>query len=390
MSALRSSDVLIIGGGVMGSAVAYFLALRGASVVVLESDASYATASSALSASSIRQQFSTPVCMRMSRFGFEFMRAVSEHLSLRDEKIDVSLTERGYLYLANEATQAALQTAIDAQLANDAPVAKLSQAALAEKFPWLRSSDLALASIGLSDEGWFDGYALLQGFRRKARELGAVFLESSAVDLQRSGSRVHGVRTGSGTHSAAVIVNAAGFRAGEVARWAGVDLPIGPERRCVFAFHCRTAPTDMPLIIDPSGVYVRPDGTHFIAGGLATAHPGYETPCFEVDHEQFDEVIWPTLADRVPAFEEIRLIRGWAGQYDMNFFDHNAAIGWLPGIDGMLVVAGFSGHGMQHSAAAGRGVAELILDGAYRSLDLSDLDPARITQGRPLREYNLI
>jgi glycine/D-amino acid oxidase-like deaminating enzyme len=149
-------------------------------------------------------------------------------------------------------------------------------------------------------------------------------------------------------------------------------------------------PPNLPLLIDPSGVYVRPEGQVFIAGGPATPHPQADSPCFDVDYDQFETLIWPTLAARSSAFEAIKFVRAWAGQYEMNLFDHNALIGWTPGVEGLLIVAGFSGHGMQHAPAAGRGVAELILDGRYTSLDLSALDPDRLRQGRAIEELNII
>lgn len=380
--------VAIVGGGVMGCSAAYFLSRRGAAVAVIEADPSYATASSALSASSIRQQFSTPVCMAMSRYGFAFLSRVDEHLGLPDHPADVGLVERGYLYLADRDSAAELAAAISAQQARGAPVRGLCGAELAARFPWLNLNDLTLAALGEAQEGWFDGYSLLQAFRRKAKAQGVTFVHATATRLIQQSGRVTGVRTDAGDIAADVVINAAGFRAAEVARWAGVDLPIGPERRCIFVLDCPDAPRDLPLVVDPAGFYVRPEGALFITGGPALPSP--DGVCFEVDHAQFDEVIWPALAHRIPAFETLKVLRGWAGQYDMNVFDHNAVIGWAPDAPGLLLMAGFSGHGMQHAPAAGLGVSELILDGGYRTLDLTPLDPQRLAEGRPLRELNVI
>ena len=390
MGGQAARDVVIIGGGVMGSAAAYFLARRGATVRVLEADPTYRQSSSALSASSIRQQFSTPVCMAMSRFGFEFLSRGVGELDLPDEPAQVDLVERGYLYLARAEQAPQLEALLRIQHANGVPVSRLSTAELARRFPWLNTDDLALGAFGERQEGWFDGYSLLQAFRRRARSLGVEYVAEAATGLEIKSGRVRAVRSVGGPHPAGAVVNAAGFRAGEVAQWAGFDAPVAPERRCVFVFAGRDVPPELPLIIDPDGVYVRPEGALFIAGGPATPHPGRAPPCFDVDYDQFETLIWPTLAARCAAFEAIKFVRAWAGQYEMNLFDHNALVGWTPGVEGHLMMAGFSGHGMQHAPAAGRGVAELIFDGRYTTLDLSALDPGRLCERRPIQELNVI
>ena len=241
-----------------------------------------------------------------------------------------------------------------------------------------------------SGEGWFDGYSLLQAFRRKARQLGVVYVHDEAVDLILSGRRVTGVRTAkSGELLAQVVVNAAGPRAAGVAAWAGFTLPVAPERRCIFVFSCPEPPREMPLVVDPKGVYVRPEGPNFITGGPATPTNDPDPFALHVDYDQFDDFIWPTLAARIPAFERLKMTRAWAGHYEVNQFDHNALIGWAPGLEGLMLATGFSGHGMQHSAAAGRGVAELITTGGFTTLDLSTFSPDRLVTNQPIVELNI-
>ena len=385
-------DVVIIGGGVIGSSIAYHLAVAGErSILVLERDPTYARASSALSASSIRQQFSNPTCIRMSQFSFQFMRDIDEHLGIDGQPAELPLLERGYLYLADAAYSSALEAAIRVQKAHDVAVLRLDAAALERRFPWLNCADLELGALGTSGEGWFDGYTLLQAFRRKARHLGAVYLQDEAVDLIHAAARIRGVRTSTGAEFGAdVVVNAAGPHSASVAAWAGFALPVVPERRCIFTFSCPEVLDFIPLVIDPSGLYVRPEGQIFLAGGPATPVSGSDPLALEVDYGQFEDFIWPALAARIPAFERIKMTSAWAGHYEMNRFDHNALIGWTPGVEGLILATGFSGHGMQHSPAAGRAVAELITAGRFETLDLSALSPERLVRNEPFVELNIV
>lgn len=382
-------DVVIVGGGVVGSSIAFHLAERGQrSVLVIERDPSYARASSALSASSIRQQFTTPVCMAMSRHGFAFLRDVGRRLAVDDDRPDVGLVERGYLYLAPAGQADGLEAAIRVQRDNDVAVERLTAPQLAERFSWLNADDLGLGALGLAGEGWFDGYSLMQAFRTKARSLGVTYLHDEVVGFELAGDRVTGVRTaGAGAITGDWFVDAAGPQAGAVAALAGAAIPIKPEKRTIFAFRCADPLPDIPLVVDPSGFYVRPEGDGFIAGGPAVRP---DDPELEPDYEQFDDFIWMMLAHRIPAFERIRMTRAWSGYYEMNSFDHNGLIGPVPGVDRLLIAAGFSGHGMQHSPATGLGVAELLLHGEYRTLDLTPLSPARLAARRPVEELNII
>ena len=382
-------DVVIIGGGVVGSSIAFHLAEQGQrSVLVIERDPSYARASSALSASSIRQQFTTPVCMAMSRYGFAFLRDVGERLAVDGSRPDVGLVERGYLYLAPAGKSGGLEAAIRVQHDNGVAVERLTPSQLAERFSWLNVDDLGLGALGVAGEGWFDGYSLMQAFRIKARSLGVTYIHDEVVGFEKVGKRVTGVRTArTGLISGDWFVNAAGPQAGAVATLAGASIPIKPEKRTIFAFRCADPLPDIPLVVDPSGFYVRPEGDGFIAGGPAVRPDDAE---LEPDYEQFDDFIWMMLAHRIPAFERIRMTRAWSGYYEMNSFDHNGLIGPVPGVDRLLIAAGFSGHGMQHSPATGLGVAELLLHGGYQTLDLTPLSPARLAAQRPVEELNII
>lgn len=387
--------VVIIGGGAIGSAIAYFLTrdpkAEPFEVTVVERDFSYRQASSALSASSIRQQFSSAINIEMSLYGIGFFRALGQTLRVGGEVPDIGLVEPGYLYLASAAGAQVLRENHAVQKAHAVDVALLAPDALKARFPWLSIEGIALASLGLSGEGWYDGHSLLQAFRRKAVSQGVRYLQAQATGLQREGRRLTGVQLdGAQVLAADAVVNAAGAWAAKVAQWAGIALPVRGRRRSVFSFSCPERLPGCPLVIDPSGIWLRPEGRQFICGFAPPPDRDPDDMPLEVEYQAFDDFIWPTLAARVPAFEAIRMTGAWAGYYEMNVFDHNAILGLHPDCDNLYFANGFSGHGLQQCPAAGRGVAELIGFGAYRSLDLSPLSFARILENRPLREKSVI
>ena len=390
-----SYDVAIVGGGAIGSSIAYFLlsdpAFHG-TVAVIERDPSYKRASSALSASAIRQQFSTPENIRMSRFGIEFLREVGRYLGVDDSgSLDIGLQEKGYLYLAAPSHEAVMRENHAIQRAEGAEVVLLTPEELAIRFPWLALDGVVLGSLGLKSEGWFDGYGLVQAYRRKAIALGAVFLAAEAVGIELEGPRVVGVRLADGSELACgTIVNAAGPWAREVAAMAGVALPVEARRRCVFVFDARRQLPDCPLVIDTSGVWFRPEGEYFISEAAPPEQEDVADLPLEVDRRQFEERLWPALAERVPAFEAIKVVNAWAGYYEMNTFDRNAILGPHPEITNLYFANGFSGHGLMQSPAVGRAISELIVHGRYVTLDLSIFGYERIAAGRPVVEKNVI
>lgn len=389
-------DVVIVGGGVIGSAVAYWLAAEpafaGRRVAVIERDFSYREGSTGRSAGSIRQQFSTKENIEISLFGASFLKNLGDWLAVEGELPDVGFRERGYLFLASDAGWPILQENHALQRRLGADNALLEQAALKERLPWLNVEDLAGGCLGLSMEGWFDPFALLQAFRRKARSLGADYREDVVAGITVDAGRATGVTLASGERlSAEWVVNAAGPRAREVARLAGLELPVAPRKRQVFVFDCKAALPGMPLVIDPSGLYVRPEGTGFICGiAPKEGEADPDTLDLEVDWAPFEEVIWPGLAHRIPAFEAIKPSGAWAGHYSVSLLDHNAILGPHPELPNFLFANGFSGHGLQQSPAVGRGLMELIVHGGWQSLDLSRFGYERILRNDPIIERNVV
>jgi FAD-dependent oxidoreductase domain-containing protein 1 len=384
-------DVVIVGGAAIGSSIAYFLThdldFKG-SIAVIERDPTYARAATTLSAASIRQQFSTPENIRMSAFGIAFFRALKDRFG---PQADIALRERGYLLLASESGRETLAANHALQRAEGADIVLMDREALADNFRWLKTSDLSLGAFGRSGEGWFDAHSLLALLRDAARAKGVHYIRDAVVGVSRRGNAVTEVALASSRRIVVgTLVDAAGPQAGDVAALAGLALPVEPRKRCVFVVACRATLPRMPLVVDATGVWIRPEGEVYICGAAPPQDDDPRATDFEVDHALFDDVVWPMLAHRIPAMESLKVQRAWAGHYDYNTLDQNAVIGRHPEVTNVLFANGFSGHGLQQSPAAGRAVAELIVHGRFVSLDLSVFGYERIAAKRPVKELNVI
>ena len=378
--------IVIVGGGVIGAAAASFLAREpGMSVTVLERDPTYRIASSALSASSIRQQFSTPLNIALSQASLDMMQPWRERLGF---------VEAGYLYLANSDAGASTLERLNAvQRAAGADIRLLGPSALKARWPWLDVDDIVLGSWGASGEGWFDGPALHQLFRSDARARGVRFVHADVVDFETRGNEVRTAVCRDGTrHACDAVLIAAGAWSAALAARLGASLPVHARKRDVFVLDTPALLPGCPLLIDPSGVWLRPEGRGFIAG--APPREGHDTddaPLDAIDLPLFDDLLWPTLAARIPAFEALRVRSAWAGYYEMNSFDHNGLVGSLPGAPrNAFVACGFSGHGMQHAPAVGRAVAAWMARGTWGQIDLGALSPSRVEAGQRVLEENVI
>ncbi|XP_051494658.1 FAD-dependent oxidoreductase domain-containing protein 1 isoform X2 [Apus apus] len=421
----EEADVVVVGGGVVGWSVAYWLKVlegrrHGMRVLVVERDPTYSQASTVLSVGGIRQQFSLPENIRMSRFSASFLRNINEHLGVPNEPpIDIQFQPSGYLFLASPKDAAALEATVQLQREEGAQVALMSPTQLKEKFPWMNTQDVAVGSYGLENEGWFDPWTLLNAFRRKAVSLGVYSCSgevrgfvTSAEDLMPPlGSEPETARI-KYVHihmpdsleyqpvACAIVVNAAGAWAGELLQARGLPgglrqppLPIQPRKRYVFSWHCPDGPgLSCPFLIDTTGAYFRRDGiAGNYLGGMSPSEEEEPDPSdLSVDDGFFQERVWPLLARRVPSFESLRPRGSWAGYYDYNTFDRNGVLGPHPKLENLFLAAGFSGHGLQHAPAAGRAVAELVVKGRYESLDLQRLGWRRLVEGEPLEEDGVV
>lgn len=387
-----SFDIAIAGGAIMGASTAYFLRELGftGTIALVEPDPGFSHAATTLSAASIRQQFSRPENIQLSQFGLEFIRELPIRFG-PDAVID--FVEKGYLMLASEAGRAQLETNIATQQLLGANTILLSADQLRQRFNWLNIEGLSAGGFGEHGEGWFDAHRYLSILRSALSRMNVTFLRDRVTGLKIDHGRLAKVTLeAGGSFECGQFVNAAGPGAGAVAKLAGIELPVAPRKRTVFVFSCRTSLPDMPLTVDPAGVYVRPEGARYISGWgpPEEADSIAEADDFEPNYAEFDDVIWPTLAARIPAFEAIRFERAWAGHYDFNALDQNAVIGPHPEIGNFHFINGFSGHGLQQAPAAGRAVAEKIVFGEYRSIDCTAFSYQRIIEKRPFRELSII
>ncbi|MCB0991832.1 MAG: FAD-binding oxidoreductase [Acidimicrobiales bacterium] len=388
-------DVVIVGGAVMGSSVAHFLTSNpdfDGSVLVVERDPSYQRSSTTLSGSAIRHQFSNEINVKISQFGSEFIKSFADHCSVDGEAPDLSFHENGYLFLIDEERKDTLVANWNTQTSLGSDISLLTPERIAQRWPWINTDGIAAGSLGETGEGWFDSYGLMQGFRQKARSNGAVYATDEVVGLVRDHDRIDAVRLASGaTVRCRTLVNAAGPRARLVCAMAGLDVPVVPRKRYMFVFDSRTRlPDPAPAVIDPTGLFVRPEGQFYLCTLEPQPDPDADFDDFTVWRDQFEEIIWPLLAQRIPAFEAVKVVNSWCGHYAFNTLDHNAVVGPHTEVENFLFCNGFSGHGLQQSPAVGRAISELITYGRYETLDLAPLGYRRIETGTPFLETLVI
>jgi len=413
-------DVLIVGGGIMGASAAHWISQKtkghGFKVGVVEPDPSYATSATTLSVGGLRQQFSLHENVQIGIFARDFMNGYPHSLlldksqQLHPDLPDVRFQRHGYLFLASEAGQHILEENHSVQMECGARTRLLDSKQLSDTFSWLNTDGVVSGCYGGEDEGWFDPWALLQAFKLQGIEQGVDYISGEVQAFQMSDDKIKGARvklSGSGGSDIDIdcdtVLLAAGGDSGKVGRLAGMGegdgvlatpIPIEKRKRYVYVPHCPEGPgMDCPLVIDPSGVYFRREGL----GGnyLCGQSPREEeepsnTDLEEVDMDWFMEAVWPVMANRVQAFESLKVKTAWAGNYDYNVWDQNGIIGRHPLLSNVFMSCGFSGHGIQQGPAVGKAISELILNGKYESIDLTRFGFERLLRKEKVLERNIV
>ncbi len=392
-------DVVIVGGAIMGSALAWFLTDNpdfNGSVLVIERDPTYEFCSTAHTNSCMRQQFSSPLNIAISRFAADFVTNIRRHMGGDERVPELGIHAFGYMYLADtDAFASVLRENQLIQRAAGAATQLMSPTEIAEHYPFYNLDGIVLGSINRIDEGYWDGWTVFQWWRRQARERGVSYITNEAVSMRLNarGDRVETVDLACGAQiGCGVVVNASGPRAAQTARMAGIEMPIEPRKRYSWIFSAeRPLDRDLPLTIDPSGVHVRENGSGtYLAGAHAAHDPAVAPDDFTMDQALWAEHIWPVIAHRIPQFEAIKVTAEWVGHYAYNTLDQNAVVGPHIGVTNFLFMNGFSGHGLQQSAAMGRGLAEWITHGGYRTLDLTPFHYDRVERGEAHVEQAVI
>lgn len=381
----KTHDVIIVGGGIMGSATAYYLlnADPTLKVAVVERDAAYTRASTTLSMANVRVQFNLKENIQISQYTQAVLKRFEEDMAVEDQEPKIYFRQEGNLFLVDAAEEAAARNAFDMQKDLGCEVEWWSPQTIKENFPLYDPEEFAGGTFS-PDDGYIDAYAVLMGYKAKARSMGATYIQDEVVKIHKKQSRVAGAELAAdGRLNSEYVINCAGAWAADVARTAGVELPVIPIKRQVFALDTAVKPTGpLPLTILPSGLYFRSEtGDLILLGKCLEEDPvGFD---FTWDDKRFLELLWPELAEFVPAFDRLKLVRGWAGLYAVNTLDGNAILGQWPEISGLYLANGFSGHGLQQGPAVGRYLSELILQKPV-SLDLSIFSPQRILENRAL------
>ena len=383
-------EVAIIGGGVMGCAAAYFLKAAGvARVCVIEPDPTYAKAATPVATGGCRRLFARPENIRMSQFSIEFFKDFRKHVAVAGAAPDVQWKQAGYLFVVGPGHEKVLEANYRTQQSLGVNVELLDRVRIASSYPWLRSDDLALGVLSPED-GWLDPNSVLQGFRKKAQSMGVDFLRDRVVEVYTAGPRVTELELASGGKVRGdAVINAAGCWAAAIAKLAGMELPVNPMRRFEHYVEVAQELPAMPLIKDPERLVIRPEGKGYSVGLVNSHEPrGFN---FDVDPGWFENVVWPACAGRIPAFEQLRLKREWAGLYDECELDGNMILGNWPGrLDNFYVACGFSGHGLMHAPAVGCALAELIVKGRYETIDLTRMGYQRVLDRAPYAETGII
>ena len=387
----QSFDVVVMGGGIVGSATAYFLLQEspGLSVAVVEPDSSYEFASALRASGGCRVQFTCPENIEMSKFSIDFIKNFDATMGTVKHEAHASWVEGGYLFIVPPQDVKNLERNAKIQQAHGCVANVMTPAELKQRFPSMYVDDLG-AGVHTPHDGWCDPNGLLWGFRRKAVELGAVYITGRVHSAQVDAVKAQSITLDDGqVIQASAFVNATGAWSEGVAALFGQRLPLSPMRRFEHDVTAGSPVEPLPYVKDTARMAFRSEGSGF-SGGLVdgSEQRGFN---FDIDHDYFERVVWPAVAQRFPAFEAAKCHRTWSGLYEVNELDGNPVIGgWTGGLGNLYTAAGFSGHGMMHAPAAGRAIAELVVHGRYQTLDLARLGYQRITDNAPYAEAGIL
>jgi len=390
MSTAARPDIVIIGGGVIGSAAAYFLTKDGRAgrVIVLEPDPLYIRAATPRASGGARRLFSRPENILMSNFSISFYQRFAEHCSVDGEAPEIGFRCDGYLFIVPPEGVTTLESNYALQTSLGVEVHLLDRDALRRRLPSMHVEDVGAAAYAPKD-GCLEPNGALQGFRRKARAQGAEYLAERVVDLAVHGTAVREVHLASGrVLRPRTVICAAGTWSAQVAAMAGMHLPVEPMQRHDHFWMCRAEIEQLPFVKDLNGLGFHPWDRGYTGSVVDFAIPGGHN--WDVDHGYFERVVWPAIAHRVPAMEELRLCDSWVGHYDRNTLDGNMILGNWPGrLDNFYVACGFTGHGLMHAPAVGRALGELILDGGFQTIDLTRMGYQRVLDNEPYAEAGI-
>lgn len=382
------SDIVIIGGSIMGSSIAYHLAIAGnaGDICVIEPDPTYEFAAAPRSSGGVRLMHGLAENIEMSAYGQEFYRDFANRIDVDGEPGRFDFLEYGYLHLLSGADEVAISEKNCAlQNGLGASNEMIERDELKQRFPSMRTDDIDAALHGPQD-GFVDPYAAVIGFRRKARSLGVEFVQDRVVGFETNSKKVQKASLESGNKiDGDVFVNVAGAWGPELSASIGLHFPVEPLSRSTFYVETREELETMPLTKDPSHVSFRQEGAGYTVGLTEVDVPGGFD--WDVKHHLFDDIMWPAVAHRVPKFESLKVMRSWSGHYAYNRMDGNTIIGnWSGGLENYYFATGFSGAGLQKGPAIGRAMKELLLDGGYQTIDLSRMSYQRVLDNEPLLE----
>jgi len=394
-----SYDIVIIGGAIMGTAAAWFLSNNkdfNGSVLIVEKDPSYEFSSTARTNSCIRQQFSRELNIRISQFTADFVKNFRRYLGDDDRIPALNIQNYGYMYLANSEDKAkSLRTIQKTQLQAGAGTTLMTPDEIKSEYPFYNVEDIFLGSINTIDEGYWDGGTVFDWLRRSSVNRGIEYISNEVVGINKNsnGTMVDSISLKSGeVISCGALVNAAGPRASKVTEMLGIKIPVEPRKRYTWVFSAEhPLERDLPLTIDPSGIHVRQDGPKtYLAGSKGFSDVQADFDDFSMDPNLWEDYVWPTIANRIPAFESIKIVTEWVGHYAFNTLDQNAIIGPHSEVNNFMFMNGFSGHGLQQAPAMGRGMSELLIYGTYQNLDLSSFSYDRVLKNEPFLEEAII